>query len=62
MTTRNYVDGCHSSEIWYGGHLQQELILGDSLHRFDQIGGDGVGQSVPLLNFLHREERSCDQT
>ena len=39
-------------------HLQQELILGDSLNGFDQIRGDGVGQSVPLLNFLHREENS----
>lgn len=36
-------------------HLQQELILGDSLHRLNQVGGDGVGQSVPLLNFLHED-------
>lgn len=39
--------------------LQQELVLGDSLHGLDQIGGDGVGQSVPLLNFLQRGEQSC---
>lgn len=43
----------------YGGtssrfsHLKQELILSDSLHRLDQVGRDGVGQSMPLLNFLH---------
>ena len=44
------------------GYLQQELILGVSLHGLDQIGRDGVGQSVPLLNFLHREEKECDRT
>lgn len=43
-------------------YLQQELILGDSLYGLDQIGRDGVGQSVPLLNFLQREEESCDRT
>lgn len=34
-------------------HLEQELILGDSLHGFDQIGGDRVGKPVPLLDLLH---------
>lgn len=38
-----------------GFHLKQELIFGDSLHGFDQIGGDGVGQTVPLLDLLHVE-------
>lgn len=33
-------------------YLQQQLILGDSLHRLDKVRRDGVGQSVPLLNFL----------
>lgn len=36
-----------------GFHLEQELIFGDPLHGFDQIGGDGVGQPVPLLDLLH---------
>lgn len=43
-----------------GFHLEQELILGDSLHRFDQIGGDRVGQPVPLLDLLHAEDQSGD--
>lgn len=60
MTTRNYADS-HPSRFGMMRHLQQELILGDSLHGLDQIRRDGVGQSVPLLNFLHRQEESCDQ-
>lgn len=39
-------EGCY-------GYLEQELVLGDSLNRLDQVGGDGVGQSVPLLDLLY---------
>lgn len=46
-------------------YLQQKLILGDSLHWLDQIGRDGVGQAVPLLNFLplnKQTEKDSDVT
>lgn len=43
----------HLESRGLGFHLEQELVLGDSLHGLDQIGGDGVGQPVPLLDLLH---------
>lgn len=33
-------------------YLEEELVLSDPLHRLDKVGGDGVGQSVPLLDLL----------
>lgn len=33
-------------------HLEEKLVLGDSLDWFDQVGGDGVCEAMPLLDFL----------
>ena len=33
-------------------YLEKQLVFSDSLDRFDQVGGDGVGQPMPLLDFL----------
>lgn len=35
-----------------GRYLQEQLVLGDPLDRLDQVGRDGVGQTVPLLYLL----------
>lgn len=45
-------------------YLEEQLIFSDSLHRLDQIGRDGVGQSVSLLNFLSTaaKEKLSDAT
>lgn len=32
--------------------LEEKLVLSDSLDRFNQVGGDGVGKAMPLLDFL----------
>lgn len=39
-------------------YLQEELVLSDPLHRLDKVGGDGVGQSVPLLDLLQNGTRT----
>lgn len=52
MTTGNHRDGNAAVGFDLVGYLEEKLIFSDSLHRFDQIRGDGVGQSVSLLNFL----------
>lgn len=40
-----------------GRYLQEQLVLGDSLDRFNKVGRDGVGQAVPLLDLLQGENR-----
>lgn len=35
-----------------GRYLQEQLVLGDPLDGLDQVGRDGVGQTVPLLYLL----------
>lgn len=39
-------------------YLEQELVLGDPLDRFDERGGDGVGQTVSPLDLLHTNTAS----
>ena len=33
-------------------YFKKQLVLGDSLDWFDQIGGYGVSETMPLLNLL----------
>ncbi len=33
-------------------YLEEQLVLGYSLNRFDEVWRDGVGQAMPLLDFL----------
>ena len=47
-------------------YLQQQLVLGDPLHWFDEVGRDGVSQSVPLLDLLlqsvkHKEKEKSNE-
>lgn len=37
-------------------YLQKQLVLSNSLYWFDQVGGDGVGETMPLLDFLQRHK------
>lgn len=38
-------------------YLKQQLVLGDSLNRFDEVGGDGVGQPVSFLDLLKKKQK-----
>lgn len=39
-------------------YLEQQLVLGDPLDRFDESGGDGVGQTVSPLDLLRTNTAS----
>lgn len=39
-------------------YLEQELVLRDPLDRFDEVGGDGVGQTTSLLDVLQTKRMS----
>lgn len=41
-------------------YLEQELVFSDSLDRLDQVGGDGVCQTMSLLDFLQTREGDMD--
>lgn len=46
--------------VYLSVYLKQQLVLGDPLDWFDEVGGDGVSQSASLLNvlFMHTRRQS----